>query len=810
MEALLQDLRLAARTLKRKPGFTIIAALTLALGIGANTALFSVINGVLLESLQFKEPDRLLFVWETNPRFPSPTLAVSTLNYRDWKEQNTVFAGLAARQFFAANLSGQEQPEKVQGEKVTADYFRVLGIEPLAGRHFTDEEDRPGREPVVLLSHGLWQRRFGGDPGIINRTVLLNGQSATVVGIMPNDYRPNIEFWAPLAIDYTNADRSLHNLQVIGRLAPGISQQLAQEEMSMIASRLAEQYPDLNAGWGVALVPVHDQIVQNVRQALWILFAAVGVVLLIACVNVANLLLARAASREREIAIRIALGASRWRIMRQMLTESFLLSIIGGAAGVLLALWGTDLLLSLNPQGIPRAQEIGMDLQVLGFALAVSTISGLLFGLAPALQASRPDLNENLKESGKSSSASARGRYIRNTLVVAEVALALVLLVCAGLLIKSFSVLQTVAVGFNRENLLTFQLSLPPAQYQTGDNVFALQREASERLGQLPGVSSVAAISHAPLAGGGPQFIFAVEGRPIPTPSEAPLSSFRLITPGYFATMGIPLIKGRLLDDSDDLKSKQVIIINQIMAERMWPGQDPVGKKLTVGVPLPGDEPDWVEVVGVVGNVKHTTLTGETGMQMYQSVYQAAGFLQAMSRNMTFILRTSLAPMSVLDSARSIVASLDPTLPVATPKTMEAIISDSVAPFRFNMFLLGLFAAVALFLTLIGVYGVMNYSVAQRTQEIGIRMALGASPGQVRSLVMRQGLALSAAGLGLGLAGAVGATRLLSSLLYGVSVTDPIVFIIVGLLLAGVAALACYIPSRKATRVDPIIALRYE
>jgi putative ABC transport system permease protein len=496
--------------------------------------------------------------------------------------------------------------------------------------------------------------------------------------------------------------------------------------------------------------------------------------------------------------------------MRQMLTESILLSIIGGAAGVLLALWGTDLLLSLNAQGIPRAQEVGMDSKVLAFALAVSTISGLIFELAPALQASRPDLNETLKESGKSSSASARGRYIRNTLVIAEVALALVLLVCAGLLIKSFSVLQTVAVGFNRENLLTFQLSLPPAQYQTSENVFAMQREVSERLGQLPGVNSVTAISQAPLAGGGPQFIFAVEGRPIPTPSEAPLSSFRLITPGYFATMGIPLISGRPFDQSDNLNSKQVVVINQIMAERMWPGEDPVGKKLTVGVPLPGDEPDWVEVVGVVGNVKHTTLTGETGMQMYQSVYQAAGFLQAMSRNMTFILRTSLAPTSLLDSARSTVASLDPTLPVATPKTMETIISDSVAPFRFNMFLLGLFAAVALFLTMIGVYGVMNYSVTQRTQEIGIRMALGASPGQVRSLVMKQGLALSGAGLGLGVAGAIAATRLLSSLLYGVSVTDPIVFIVVGLLLAGVAALACYIPSRKATRVDPIIALRYE
>jgi putative ABC transport system permease protein len=804
MQTLIQDLRYGMRMLVKNPAFTVVAVITLALGIGANTALFSVVNGVLLKSLPYKDPDHLLFVWETNSRLASSTISASKLNFRDWKEQNHVFDLLAARQPISMNLTSNDQPEKIQGEKVTAEYFQTLGINPVAGRGFLAEEDKPGGEPVVLLSHGLWQRRFGGDSKIIGQTITLNGQSTTVAGIMPNDYRPNIEFWVPLAINFNNSDRSLHELQVIGRLAHGVTQQQAQEEMSVIAARLAEQYPDLNAGWGVTLIPVHQMIVQNIRPALLILLGAVGFVLLIACTNVANLLLARAASREKEIAIRIALGASRFRIVRQVLTESVLIALIGGGIGVLIALWGTDLLVSLNPQGIPRASEIGVDVKVLGFALLVSVISGMVFGLAPALQASKPSLNETLKESGRSSMGSPRARRLRSLLIITEVALALVLLVGAGLLIKSFYRLQEIDAGFNREKLLTMQLFLPPVQYPKEEEQVAFYRESLQRLSSLPGVTSAAAITQAPLAGGGPQYIFAVEGRPMPTPSDAPLSSYRIISPDYFQTMGVPLVSGRAFTEADNLTSQPVIIVNQVMASTMWPGEEAVGKRMTVGVPLPGEPFDWVTVVGVVGNVKHTTLSGETGMQMYQPV------LQSPSRSMTFVLRTGVEPMSIAEPARMAIASIDRTLPVSNVKTMDRIVYESVGQFRFYMYLLGLFAVIAMILTAVGVYGVMNYSVKQRTQEIGIRMALGAQPGEVRALILKQGLVISSIGLTIGLVASFAVTRLMSSLLYGVSATDPVTFAVVALFLGCVALSACYIPARKATKVDPIIALRYE
>jgi putative ABC transport system permease protein len=804
METLIRDLRYGMRMLIKNPAFTAVAVITLALGIGANAALFSVVNGVLLKSLPFKDPDRLLFVWETNSRLAVPTLAASKLNYRDWKEQNHAFDLMAARQPLTVNLTSGDKPEKIQGERISADYFQTLGIDPIAGRTFLAEEDRPGGERVVLLSYGLWQRRFGGDPKIIGQTVMMNGQSTTVTGVMPNDYRPNVEFWVPLAANFNNSDRGLHELQVIGRLAPGVTREQAQSEMSNIAQGLAEQYPDINTGWGIVLVPVHQMIVQNIRPALLILLGAVVFVLLIACTNVANLLLARAASREREIAIRVALGASRLRLVRQVLTESVLIALIGGALGVLIALWGTDFLIGLNPQGIPRAQEIGVDSRVLGFAVIVSVISGVVFGLVPALQASNPNLNETLKESGKASAGNLRGRRIRGTLVVIEVALSLMLLVGAGLLIKSFSKLQEIDAGFNREKLLTMQLFLPPAQYPKAEDQVAFYKESLRRFSSLPGVTSVSTITQAPLAGGGPQYIFSVEGQPLPSPSDAPVSSYRVVSPDYFQTMGIPLVKGRTFTEADGLSSLPVIIINQNMAATMWPGEDPIGRRMTVGVPLPGETPEYTTVVGVVGNVKHTTLSGETGMQMYQPAFQAP------ARNLTYILRTAVEPTSIVESARGAIASLDPTLPVSNVKTMERIIYESVAPFRFNLYLLGLFAVVAMILTTIGVYGVISYSVTQRTQEIGIRMALGARPGAVRALILKQGLILSSAGLAIGLAASFFLTRFMSSLLYGVSATDPLTFAAVALFLGAVALAASYLPARKATRIEPIIALRYE
>jgi len=808
METLAQDLRFGIRMLAKNPGFAVIAVVTMALGIGANTALFSVVNGVLLKSLPFKEPERLVFAFETNAKLPSPTIPASTLNYRDWKEQNHVFESMGARKQIVVSLTGVEQPERLLGEKVTSDYFSTLGVEPIAGRTFFDEEDKPGGAKVALLSYAFWQRRFGGSSDVLGRTIMLNGSPTTVVGIMPNDYRPNIELWLPLAIQYNGADRDLHEIYVIGRLAPGTTRQQAQVEMSAIAARLVEQYPDLNTGWGVSLVPVHDAIVQNIRPALLILFGAVGFVLLIACSNVANLLLARAAAREREIAIRIAMGAGRLRLVRQILTESILVSMVGGALGVLIAMWGTSALISLNPQGIPRANEISVDPRVLAFALAASILSGVLFGFVPALQASKQNLNEVLKEAGKSLMGNARGQRVRNALVVVEVALALILLVGAGLLIRGFSRLQQVDPGFNHQSVLSFQLSLPDANYPKHQQQTAFQKDILARFSALPGVISAASISQAPLDSVGPRYIFWAEGRPLPTPSEAPIASFRVISPDYFQTLKIPLVAGREFTEADNVDSQAVTIVNENFAKNMWPGEDPIGKRMTVGVPLAAEKVEWSTIVGVVGNVKHTALNGESGMQMYQCVYQAE--FQSPARSMTYLLRTSVNPGSLTEAARSAVASVDSNVPMSNVKTMDQVVYDSVSPFRFNMFLLLLFAAVALALTVIGVYGVMNYAVTQRTREIGIRMALGANPGQVRSLIMRQGLTLSAVGLGIGIAGCFGVTRLLSSLLYGISATDTTTFAAVALLLAVVASVACYIPARRATKVDPLVALRYE
>jgi putative ABC transport system permease protein len=810
METLFQDLRYGMRMLVKNPSFTIVAVITMALGIGANTALFSVVNGVLLKSLPFKDPARLMFALETNAKFPPPGVSSSTLNYRDWKEQRQSFETLSARQAFIANLTSSEQPEKIQGEKITADYFTTLGVTPLAGRTFTEAEDRPGGEPVILLSQGLWQRRFGGDPKIVGQTIPINGQSATVIGIMPNDYRPNIEFWMPLGITYQNADRNLHNIQVVGRLAANVTQEQAQTEMSAIAARLIEQYPESNSGWGIALVPFQNLVTFNIRGALFMLMLAVGGVLLIACINVANLLLARAASREREIAIRLAMGATRGRLIRQVLTESVLISLIGGVIGVLIALWGTQALVSLNPQGIPRASEIGVDGRVLGFALLLSVAAGILFGLIPAWQSARANVNETLKESGKSASGQAHSHRVRGLLVVIQIAGAFILLVWAGLLIKSFANLQRVNVGFNQQRLLTMQVTLPPAQYARPSDILGFYREATQRLSALPGVISASGISHVPLAGGGPQFIFSVEGRPLPTPSEAPITSYRIVAADYFGTMNIPLIKGRTFTDADNENALQVVAVNQNMADVMWPGEDPVGKRVTVGVPLPGEPPDWATVVGVVGNVKHTSLSGETGMQMYQPVAQTPFLSLGLGRTMNFIMRTQLEPASLTESARSVIAGLNPTLPVANVKTMETIISESVAANRFNMSLFGLFAAIAMSLTIVGIFGVMNYAVTQRTQEIGIRMALGAQPGQVRALILKQGLVLSAVGLTIGLGGCFIVTRWLASLLFGVSTIDPLILAAVAVTLAVVALLTCYIPARRATKVDPIIALKHE
>src|SRR5262245_43720054 len=805
MGNVIKDVRLALRSLRQRPGFTAVIVITMALGIGANTAIFSVISGVLLKSLPYPEPGRIMFVLEKNDSRFKGLLPMSALNYRDLRDQSRSFEFMAGRRPFATSLMSGDKPERILGEQATADYFDVLRSTPLIGRPFSADDEKLGADQVVLISLGLWKRRFGSDPSIVGQSVRMDGKTVTVIGVMPSDYRPGIEFWVPLRINYDGADRDLHDTAVVGRLAPGISRAQAQAEMTSLAARLAEQYPEFNTGFEAVVVPMHDQIVRNIRPALLVLLAAVGLVLLISCSNVANLLLARVATREREIAIRMALGAGRYSLTRYIMTESLLLSVIGGAVGVLIAAWGTGLLINLNPKGIPRVAEISVDWSVLSFALVVSALSGILFGLFPSLQIGRQNLCESLKESGRSLAGSRRARHLRSGLAIAEVALSLVLLVAAGLSIKSFDKLTRVQAGFDTGNLLSFQLFLPPAQYPNESSQLAFQKEMTSRLAQLPGSKSAAATSVVPLANPGARFIFWAEGHPLPPLHEAPLASYRVVSPVYFATMGIPLLKGREFTDIDQKTSLHVGVINREMAERMWPGEDPIGKRFSVGVPLdPKEEVQWTTVVGVVGAVRQTSLDTEPGMEMYQPLAQAP------SPGMSFVVRTTLDPGAMAEPGRSLVASMNSDLPVAGIRSMDDILHDSLAPYRFNMLLLTIFGLAALVLSAVGVFGVISYSVSSRVQEIGIRVALGASSRQVGRLVIGEGLVLTTAGLVIGFGISVWSMQLISGLVFGGGRIDTFTTVSVASFTALVALAASYIPARRAMNVDPIIALRQE
>ena len=806
--SLFRDLRYGARRLLRQPVFTAVVLVTLALGIGANAAIFSVISGVLLKSLPYKEPDRIVFFWEKLEIIKTPLNASSTLNYRDWKEQSHAFESIAARKVFGANLTNAGHSERIIGEQISPDNFSLLGVRPILGRDLNDSDDKPGAGGVMLLSESLWNRLFGGNPGIIGQSVELNGVSTTVVGVMPNDYRPNVEFWTPLIVNYKGADRMLHDVQVVARLGKGVALSQAQADISGVTANLAREYPDINKGMAVTLLPMRDSITQNIRTALLVLFGAVVLVLLIACANVANLQLGRAATREREIAIRVALGAGRGRIIRQILAESVVLSVIGGSLGIAIAAWGTQLLIKLNPNGIPLASTIKLDWTVLAFTLSVSVLAGLLFGLFPALRMSSPRVSPNLKMSGRSITAGLRLRSLTSWLVVAEIALSIVLLAGAGLTIRSFAKLQQVQAGFDSKGLVSFNVALPAAQYPTPAKQLEFQREAVRRMQDIPGVISASTISFIPLATPGPRYIFWADGHPLPSPHEAPLSSFRVAGSGYFKTMGIPIIKGREFSDYDTPDGEGVGIVNQEMADTMWPGEDPIGKRFTVGVPLKAEEVTWTKVVGVVGGVRQTALNTASGMEMYLPYSQAFG------PALGFVVRAQGGPdgepISLASSAREVIGSLNPDLPISNFKSMRAVASESMAPFRFNTYLLTVFAVVAAVLASIGVFGVMNYSVTQRVQEIGIRMALGATAPAVRRMVIGQGMVISGVGLAIGLGGCFAATRLLSTLLFEVSTTDAVALMSVAVLFAMISLIACYLPAHRATRVDPITALRIE
>ncbi|HZF41173.1 MAG TPA: ABC transporter permease [Blastocatellia bacterium] len=818
MQTLWQDLRYGARTLLKNPGFTLIAVLTLGLGIGANTAIFSVVNGVLLRPLAYHEPERIVTLLNYGQGPVSPA------NFLDFRSGSQSFAQMAAAEAWGATLAGADRAEAISGLRMGEGLFALLGEQPLLGRALQSEDYQPGKDHVLALSHKLWQRAFGGDPNIIGRRITLSGESYDVVGVMPPQFQfppfwsTRAEMWTPLDLRPRATARGGNSLRVFARLKPGVTLQQAQSEIDAMNRRLAQAYPEANTGLNIRVDLLNEKVVGNVRLALLVLSGAVGFVLLIACANVACLLLARAAMRASETAVRVALGASRWRIVRQLLTESLLLSVGGAAVGILLAVWGVDwltMLLAGNSNSfsvrLPRLSEIRIDAMALGFTLAVSLVTSLLFGLAPAIAASKPDLNQTLKESGRG--AGGR-RGLRETLVVIELALALVMLVGAGLLMNSFLKLRAVDPGFNPRNALAMTVSLAGASQYVGPTREVFYRQLTDRLAAMPGVESVSAINHLPLAGDLWTRGLTIEGRPLPPPGQGIEVAFQISRPDYFRTMGIPLRAGRDFTEHDTPDAPGVVIINETLARRHWPAEDPIGNRVTLDDPRDNSRaPQWFTVVGVVKDVKQYSWTDTPMNEIYLPFQQNRDFYAGTARHytsMTMVIRTTVEPQSLARIAEETVRSLNRNLPVSSVVTMEQVIADTLWQPRFNLQLIGIFAALAMTLAAIGLYGVMSYSVAQRTREVGLRMALGAQASDVLKLVVGQGMKLALAGVALGLLASMALTRLMEKLLFEVSATDFSTFAMIAVLLTFVALLACWIPARRATKVDPMVALRCE
>ncbi|MFP5260954.1 MAG: ADOP family duplicated permease [Blastocatellia bacterium] len=811
-ETLLQDIRYGARGLAKQRGFTAIAVLTLALGIGANTAIFSVVNELLLRPLPFRDADRLVMLWEISSegRHQNTT---SRANFRAWREQSTAFESMAAFSDQRLNLTGDGEPEELSVQLTTPELFQVLGVEPILGRALTQEDARPGAPEVAVLSYGLWQRRFGGDPQAVGKPIRLNGAPYMVVGVLPAGFEWHIrkrsgtgkpaEIWTVLAMPTEGPGVIGRFLSAVARLKPGVTPAQAESEMKTIAARLEQDAPRYNKGTSAEVIPLREQFVGNVRPALLILLGAVGFVLLIACANVANLMLARAAAREKEIALRTALGAHRFRIVRQLLTESLLLAFLGSLLGLALAWWGIRALVAISPSDLVNLRGVGINLTVLAWTLGVSLLTGIIFGIAPALEATRLNLNDALKEGGKGAGGQAsRSRRLRGALVVAEVALALVLLASAGLLVKSFAHLRRIDTGFSTDNVLTMVVRLPDGKYRQEQQIVAFFRQATERVRALPGVRSVGIVNYLPLYGGlGSNTGFSIEGRPAPQPGEEPGTNVRVSDQGYFAAMGIPLLRGRNFTDLEASEARHVVLISESLARQHFPGEDPIGKRISVEM---FEKPNPTEIIGIVGDVRYDSLTDEAEPTVYfphpELTYEF----------MTLVIRTAGDPAEMAPAVRGELRAIDPEQPVSDVRTMNQVMTETVGRARFNTLLLGLFAGLATLLAAVGIFGVMNYSVTLRTHEIGIRMALGAQEGRVLMLILRQGLLLTLAGIGAGLVGAFALTRVLSGLLFGVEATDPATFAAIVLLLGVVSLIACYIPARRATRVDPLVALRYE
>ena len=802
VETLWQDLRYGARILVKAPAFSVLAIITLTLGIGANSAIFSVVNAVLLRPLPFPEPERLIVIKDENSKTGGTIPSVSMGDFFDWKSRSRSFAGLAAYSGWPITLLESDQPEVIPGARVTDDFFNTLQVQPLLGRAFTPDEFKTGGN-VVMLSHRLWQRRFGGDPSVVGKTLAIENGRVAIIGVMPPEFKLPAwaEAWSPVAQNSGEMRlRASRYFETVARLKPNVTAVQAEAEMRTIAANLASQYPESNANWSVRLAPLRETLVGDVRSALLILFGAVGLVLLIACSNVANLLLTRATTRHRELAIRVALGASRWRIIRQLIVESLLLSGIGGALGVLLARWGVGMMILLLPKDLrpPRIEEAHVDPVVLGFTFAVALVASVVLGLIPGWRTSRPDLQDSLKESGRSATIGGRLQRMRGTLVVAEIALTLVLLAGAGLLIKSLVKLQHVELGFNPQRLLVVSVGASMAKYSQPQLRGAYFERLAGQIQTVPGVQSVATTSCPPLMYT-MYFPFAIEGRA--NPNEVPQAWFGSVSLNYFRLMQIATLEGREFNDRDRAGAPNVVIINETMRRHYFAGENPIGKHLTVNYL---DAPIMLEVVGVVSDIKQKSLGDPANAQIYLSYLQFPWFSTAL------MIRTDADPNTLITPVQRALRSIDPAQSGSGAKTMEQLLSDSVAQPRFYSLLLGIFAALALVLAAIGVYGVISYSVAQRTHEIGIRMALGAEPRDVLGLVVNQGLRLTLIGLALGLASALVMTRVMKSMLFDVSTTDPAIFAGIAGIMFMVALLACYLPARRATRVDPLVALRCE
>jgi predicted permease len=810
MTTLIQDLRYGLRQLRRSPGFATVAILTLTLGIGVNTAIFSAVNTVLLRPLPYKDADRLVMVWRMNPKEGSEIAPLTPADFADLRDQNHVFEGMAGSSDEVYTLTGQGEPEQIFAYDFDASLFPLLGVKPLLGRTFVPDDDRPGSGSVVVLSYQLWRRRFGGDPGVIGRSINLSGKLFQVVGVMPPGFdHPDslVELWTPLALSPAAKGDRVHDfVRVVARLKPGVSLEQAQAQAIAIEKELARRYPNQDAGNTLKLVTLQDERVGDIRPALLMLLVAVGLVLLIACVNLANLLLTRATVRQKEIAIRAALGAGRRRLVVQLLTETLALSLLGGALGLAVAAMSSGILVKLFPNqianlSIPTVESLPIDGRVLGFALLISVLTGLAFGLAPAWRAAGANMSDVLKETGRSLTGNVHGRRLRDLLVVSETALALVLLVGAGLMTKSFVRLLQGDLGLDPDHVLTGEVFVPSNKYPKPDQWRTFADAVTQRLRDLPGAKSVAATNFLPLTGFWGTANFTIEGRPAPLPGHEPTADNRVVTPGYFSTLSIPVSEGRAFTDDDRQGAAKVAVINETLAHRFFPGEDPVGKQLDLGDP---GHPDLWQIVGVVGDVKSFGLEKETHADIYRPFDQDPFPLIA------FVVRTGPEPESLANAFKQAIWSVDKDQPIFKLVTMQELAHESVTLRRISMILLAAFALLALTLATIGTYGVISYSVARQTHEIGIRMALGAERRDVLMATMRQGLKLTLAGAVLGIAGAWALTRFLGSLLYHVGPADPATFAAVLLVLAVVSALASYIPARRATRVDPMAALRWE